>query len=68
MKITKFIIIIFIFFSFFTIGSANDFLEWKKKFKEYALTQGISLKILNDLIDKSIFLPEIGRASCRERV
>jgi len=59
MKITKFIIIIFIFFSFFTIGSANDFLEWKKKFKEYALTQGISLKILNDLIDKSIFLPDV---------
>ncbi len=59
MKIIKFIIIIFIFFSFFTIGSANDFLEWKKKFKEYALTQGISLKILNDLIDKSIFLPDV---------
>ncbi len=59
MKITKFIIIIFIFFSFFTIGSANDFLEWKKEFKEYALSQGISLKILNDLIDKSIFLPDV---------
>jgi membrane-bound lytic murein transglycosylase B len=59
MKITKFIIIIFIFFSFFTIGSANDFLEWKKEFKEYALNQGISLKILNDLIDKSIFLPDV---------
>ena len=59
MKITKFIIIIFIFFSFFTIGSANDFLVWKKEFKEYALSQGISLKILNDLIDKSIFLPDV---------
>jgi len=59
MKITKFIIIIFIFFSFFTISSANDFLEWKKEFKEYALSQGISLKILNDLIDKSIFLPDV---------
>ncbi len=59
MKITKFIIIIFIFFSFFTISSANDFLEWKKEFKEYALIQGISIKILNDLIDKSIFLPDV---------
>ena len=60
MKITKFIIIIFIFFfTFFTIGSTNEFLEWKKEFKEYALSQGISLKILNDLIDKSIFLPDV---------
>lgn len=39
--------------------SASDFENWKIEFKKYALNQGISQKTLNEVIDKSQFLPNV---------
>jgi len=59
MKIIKFIFAInLIFFNILEVY-ADNFNEWKNSFKEYALTQGISSKTLNELIDNSKFLPNV---------
>ena len=60
MKKNKFIIIVFWFISYSTYVLANDsFEEWKINFKNYAQEQGISLIILNKLINNSEFLPNV---------
>ncbi len=55
---------IYVFFLFILINSnvyANDseFNEWKKNFKLIALEKGVSLKIIESTIDKSIFLKNV---------
>ena len=45
-------------YSNFAIAN-NSFDEWKNNFKKFALNEGISLKTLNDHIDKSKFLPDV---------
>ena len=60
MKKNKLIIIVFWFITYSTYVFANDsFEEWKINFKKYAQKQGISLIILNKLIDNSKFLPNV---------
>ena len=60
MKKNKLIIIVFWFISCSTYVFANDsFEEWKINFKKYAQKQGVSLIILNKLIDNSKFLPNV---------
>ena len=58
-KINLFLIVFtFVIYSTFAYSN-NDFNEWKITFKKYALKQGISPETLNNLIDKSIFLPNV---------
>ena len=60
MKKNKIIIIIFLLITYSTYVLANDsFEEWKINFKNYAQEQGISLIILNKLINNSEFLPNV---------
>ena len=60
MKIFKFFFVINLFFSsIYAFGQDNEFNAWKEKFKIYAEKQGISKKILNETIEKSIFLPDV---------
>ncbi len=59
MKIIKSALVIFLFFFNIKYVFANDFLEWKINFKEYAQSQGISSKTLDELIDNSQFLPNV---------
>ena len=60
MKKTSFIIILyFCFFSINFLYADDSFEKWKIDFKIYAKDQGISLSTLNDLIDKSRFLPNV---------
>ena len=60
MKKTSLIFVIY--FSLINISflnAADNFDEWKIKFKIYAQSEGISLATLNKLIDKSKFLPNV---------
>ena len=60
MKKIKFFLFINLLF-ILTISKlyASDFENWKIEFKKYALNQGISQKTLNEVIDKSQFLPNV---------
>ena len=57
-KIKLLIISIFIIFSSSTL-IADDFNDWKIKFKKRAINEGISKSTVNNLIDKSKFLPDV---------
>ena len=60
MKKIKIIIIFFLIISNLNNAYANDnFEEWKVNFKALAQNQGVSLKTLNELIEKSKFLPNV---------
>tara|TARA_B100000965_G_scaffold61985_2_gene47830 strand:- start:281 stop:1279 length:999 start_codon:yes stop_codon:yes gene_type:complete len=60
MKITKITFFIFWIISFLNAAIANEtFEDWKINFKKFAINQGISLKTLNEHIDKSKFLPDV---------
>ena len=55
---------IYVFFLFILINSnayanVSEFNEWKKNFKLIALEKGVSLKIIESTIDKSIFLKNV---------
>ena len=58
-KTSLFVIICFYFFSINILFADDSFEKWKIDFKIYAKDQGISLKTLNNLIDKSKFLPNV---------
>ena len=59
MKKIKFLIIsLFIIFSSSTL-IADDFNDWKIKFKKRAINEGISKSTVNNLIDNSKFLPDV---------
>ena len=38
---------------------ADDFIDWKIKFKKRAISEGISKSTVNNLIDNSKFLPDV---------
>ncbi len=60
MKKIKLILSIFYFIFNITYTQAEDSFEnWKVNFKLYALEQGISLNTINNLIDKTTFLPNV---------
>jgi len=58
-KIKLFLFINLLFILTISKLSASDFENWKIEFKKYALNQGISQKTLNEVIDKSQFLPNV---------
>lgn len=58
-KIKFFLFINLLFILTISKLSASDFENWKIEFKKYALNQGISQKTLNEVIDKSQFLPNV---------
>ena len=58
-KINFFLIVIFLLIITTFKSLASDFENWKIEFKKYALNQGISQKTLNEVIDKSQFLPNV---------
>ena len=57
-KIKLLIISLFIIFSSSTL-IAEDFNDWKIKFKKRAINEGISKSTVNNLIDNSKFLPDV---------
>ena len=57
-KIKLFILSIFIILSSSTL-IADDFNDWKIKFKKRAINEGISKSTVNNLIDNSKFLPDV---------
>ncbi len=57
-KIKLLIISIFIIFTSSTL-IADDFNDWKIKFKKRAINEGISKSTVNNLIDKTKFLPDV---------
>ena len=57
-KIKLLIISLFIIFSSSTL-IADDFNDWKIKFKKRAINEGISISTVNNLIDNSKFLPDV---------
>ena len=57
-KIKLLIISIFIIFNSSTL-IADDFNDWKVKFKKRAINEGISKSTVNNLIDNSKFLPDV---------
>ena len=60
MKIIKLLYInIFLLLLMIKTAHASDFEIWKKKFKIKALTEGISSETLNEVIDKTKYLPNV---------
>ena len=57
-KIKLLIISLFIIFSSSTL-IADDFNDWKIKFKKRAISEGINKSTVNNLIDNSKFLPDV---------
>ena len=57
-KIKLLIISLFIIFNSSTL-IADDFNDWKIKFKKRAINEGISKSTVNNLIDNSEFLPDV---------
>ncbi len=57
-KIKLLIISIFIIFNSSTL-IADDFNDWKIKFKKRAINEGISKSTVNNLIDNTKFLPDV---------
>jgi len=57
-KIKLFIVSILIILNSATL-IADDFNDWKVKFKKRAINEGISKSTVNNLIDKSKFLPDV---------
>ena len=57
-KIKLLIISILVIFNS-SILIADDFNDWKVKFKKRAINEGISKSTVNNLIDKSKFLPDV---------
>ena len=57
-KIKLLIISLFIIFSSSTL-IADDFNDWKIKFKKRAINEGISKSTVNNLIDQTKFLPDV---------
>ena len=60
MKIIKYLLVIILFIkTSISYGNDSDFLKWKSDFKKYALTQNISIRTLNKIIDNAKFLPDV---------
>ena len=60
MKIINFFLIfLFLIFQQISHVEADDFKQWVEDFKKRALDQNISLKTINNVMDKAIFLPKV---------
>ena len=58
-KIKIYVFFLFILINFDAYANTSEFNEWKKNFKLIALEKGVSLKIIESTIDKSIFLKNV---------
>ena len=58
-KIKIYVFFLFILINFNVYANDTEFNEWKKNFKLIALEKGVSLKIIESTIDKSIFLKNV---------
>ena len=58
-KIKICVFFLFILLNFNVYANDSEFNEWKKNFKLIALEKGVSLKIIESTIDKSIFLKNV---------
>ena len=58
-KIKIYVFLLFILINFNVYANDSEFNEWKKNFKLIALEKGVSLKIIENTIDKSIFLKNV---------
>ena len=58
-KIKIYVFFLFILINFKAHANDSEFNEWKKNFKLIALEKGVSLKTIENTIDKSIFLKNV---------
>ena len=58
-KIKFYVFSLLILLNFNAYADVSEFNEWKKKFKLIALERGVSLNIIENTIDKSIFLKNV---------
>ena len=58
-KIKIYVFFLFILINLNAYANDSEFNEWKKNFKLIALEKGVSLKIIESTIDKSIFLKNV---------
>ena len=58
-KIKIYVFFLFILINFNVYANDSEFNEWKKNFRLIALKNGVSLKIIESTIDKSIFLKNV---------
>ena len=58
-KIKIYVFFIFILLNLNVYANDSEFNEWKKNFRLIALEKGVSLKIIESTIDKSIFLKNV---------
>ena len=58
-KIKIYVFFLFILINLNVYANDSEFNEWKKNFKLIALEKGVSLKIIESTIDKSIFLKNV---------
>ena len=60
MKIVKFFSIFLLLKIIFSLPAyAENFNEWLINFKNRAIQNGISIKTVNDVMNKAIFLPKV---------
>ena len=60
MKIINFfLILLFLILKQTSYAEDNDFKKWVEDFKKIALSQNISPKTVNDVMNKAIFLPKV---------
>jgi len=58
-KIKIYVFFLFILINFNVYANDSEFNEWKKNFRLIALEKGVSLKIIESTIDKSVFLKNV---------
>ncbi len=58
-KIKIYVFFLFILINLNAYANDSEFNEWKKNFKIIALEKGVSLKIIESTVDKSIFLKNV---------
>ena len=58
-KINIYVFFLFILINLNVYANDSEFNEWKKNFRLLALKKGVSLKIIESTIDKSIFLKNV---------
>ena len=58
-KIKIYVLFLFILINLDVYANDSEFNEWKKNFRLIALQKGVSLKIIESTIDKSIFLKSV---------
>ena len=58
-RIKIYVFFLFISINFNVFANDSEFNEWKKNFRLIALEKGVSLKIIESTIDKSIFLKNV---------